>query len=310
MVYRFSACRSNVGSPHDPNGFKNSVLTPLRYFAITRISRLHIWESIGDWLHENIRFGKTDPSTTPRRQYVCGGMRQPTFPENYDTTQRVIVEEKEIIIFGWPSRGGVIVLEHADAVDFDFVGLDRVNHPEKRHDDQGEEDLFCQRLLLVGAKWFSSRRRYHFLKAANDPYDDLNYKATSAIDKGSEPAPTSHEGRWFSVGLPSTGGLWISEYITYLGSNWGEEGKENGEREEEESEDDDPPETSRLSLARTMDEKCQILKQHFKGKFYNDRGDYKGHALINGWNTHQVDEEKNPKYRGKGDFVVRIGTKL
>jgi hypothetical protein len=68
------------------------------------------------------------------------------------TLQRMSMTEEDIRVFGWPARGGVITLEHAELVDFDFLELDRLNLTETRFTDQHNEDHFCQRLLFLGAK--------------------------------------------------------------------------------------------------------------------------------------------------------------
>jgi hypothetical protein len=79
------------------------------------------------------------------------------------------------------------------------------------------------------------------------------------------------EKRWVKVGWPSTGGLWVSEFDTV----WG------GVDEEENL----PPDEglARVTLARTMDERCQILRDWFRGKFYASLGDYEGYAFLRAW---------------------------
>jgi hypothetical protein len=71
-------------------------------------------------------------------------------------TTRTTIFTDYITLLGYPSRGGLIVLERADAVDFNFLNLSRLSPPLTRATDPKTEDEFCQRLLLPGAKWFDS----------------------------------------------------------------------------------------------------------------------------------------------------------
>lgn len=54
----------------------------------------------------------------------------------------------------------MIVLDSAEVIDFEFLGLSPLDPPVKRLDNQAAEDAFCQRLLLLGAKWWDSEARY------------------------------------------------------------------------------------------------------------------------------------------------------
>jgi hypothetical protein len=78
----------------------------------------------------------------------------------YDSTVRAKFTDDDIRIYAWPSRGGVIILDDAEAIDFEFLGLNPLDPPVERLDDQAAEDAFCQRLLLLGAKWWDSEARY------------------------------------------------------------------------------------------------------------------------------------------------------
>ena len=95
-------------------------------------------------------------------------------------TRRTTFGDFKVTLWGWPSRGGVIVLERAMAPDFEFLGLIQTNPPELRDTDQENEDIFCQQLLLLGAKWYDSIERYDFVLhvRAGDPnaIDDLEFE--------------------------------------------------------------------------------------------------------------------------------------
>lgn len=67
-------------------------------------------------------------------------------------SQRTLLHET-VTLQGWPSPGGIIVLEDATPPDFDFLQLDPLDPPLRRDADQGAEDIFCQGLLRLGATW-------------------------------------------------------------------------------------------------------------------------------------------------------------
>lgn len=96
-----------------------------------------------------------------------------------------------------------------------------------------------------------------------------------------EPSPTMREKRFIRVGWPSTGGLWVAEFDTVFGGV-DEEDNLLGEGQE----------TSRLQLARTMDERGTLLRDHFDAIFYNDLEDYEGYAFLNSWRTRTKDAEE------------------
>jgi hypothetical protein len=199
-------------------------------------------------------------------RHVCG-------PENpYDPDARVKIDHISISISGWPSRGGVIVLDDPQHIDFDFLGLDPLDPPEHRDQDQEAEDAFCQRLLLLGAKWWDSEERYFYVKGIEQAaygYVDSSGHGDGSFQDVNRPGPTMREKRWVRVGWPSTGGLWVSEFE----SHWGGV-----------DEDNLPPEgMAGINLARSMDERCRILRDRFRGKFYESVNDYKGYAFLTAW---------------------------
>ena len=205
----------------------------------------------------------------PREVIVCG----PLIP--YDSSIRSTFSDESSDIYAWPSRGGVIILNDAVTIDFEYLGLDPLDPPPHRLDDQDAEDDFCQQLLLLGAKWWDSEERYFFVagveQSANG-YTGASYGHHDGSFKNlSRPNPTMREKRCVKVGWPSTGGLWVSEFDT----TWA------GVDEEAKLPPDDG--LARVKLARTMDERCQILRDRFNAKFYNDISDYQGRAFIRAW---------------------------
>ncbi|OIW29829.1 hypothetical protein CONLIGDRAFT_631903 [Coniochaeta ligniaria NRRL 30616] len=195
-------------------------------------------------------------------------------------TRRMNFIESEVGLWGWPSRGGVIVLRHATALDFDFLGLDPVDPPMLRDRDQDAEDALCQRLLLLGAKWFDSDQRRGFIAGLTEDDD----RDVLALTYGEEPPPTAIERRWVSVAYPDGrgpegGGLWVAEFDTVM----------HGVLEEE---NQVPPNAPQVHLARNMAEKVEVLKR-IGGKFYASLEEYErggGKACLNSWATKTTGE--------------------
>jgi hypothetical protein len=196
-----------------------------------------------------------------------GSLGQSAKPDRSPPTTRTVCNQDSVLVWAWPSRGGLIVLERATALDFDFLGLDSVHPPMRRDPDQDAEDKLCERLLLLGAKWFDSQERYQFVAGVAEDYDpDI-----LALEAGKAQAPTTMERRWVSVGLPSRpkGGLWVAEYDTVM---YGMQEKYNLL----------PTDAGKVSLARTMDEKCEILKS-MGARFFASLEQYDGAACLRAW---------------------------
>lgn len=186
--------------------------------------------------------------------------------------RRIVFNDGTITIWGWPSRGGVIALERATALDFEFLGLDAVDLAMSRDADQDTEDALCQRLLLLGAKWLdSSRRRAFVAGVAEDDDRDI-----SALDAGEEEPPNRMERRWVSVAFEpeSKGGFWVADFDTAM-------------RGMQEKHNLVPEGAARVQLARTMSEKVEILKR-IGARFYASLDEYSagdGAACLNAWST-------------------------
>jgi len=202
---------------------------------------------------------------------VRNALGRPAKPRNRPPIERVVFMEREISIWGWPSRGGLIVLERAGPLDFDHLGLNRLQPATFRASDQNEEDAFCQKLLQLGARWFDSRERYGFFANLCDEGEPEH----QAIMDDEEPAPSDMERRWVSVGLEESG-FWVLEYdrnIFYA----------------REMQNIAPSDASRVMLAETMQERCAILKD-MGAKFYREASEYAGLACINAWETKETGE--------------------
>lgn len=195
-------------------------------------------------------------------------------------TTRINFIENEVGVWGWPSRGGVIVLERATALDFDFLGLDPVDLPMLRDRDQDKEDALCQRLLLLGAKWFDSDARRGFISGLMEDDD----RDLIAVEAGEQPPPTAKERRWVAVAYPDgrgseEGGLWVAESDTVM---FGFQENDNLV----------PRNAPQLRLARNMAEKVDILKR-MGSRFYTSLEEYGrggGKACLNDWATKTTGE--------------------
>lgn len=145
-----------------------------------------------------------------------------------------------------------------------------MNPPKSRHNSREEGDAWCQKLLLLGAKWWDSNDRYHLL---HDEDQDVNH-----LGESGEPLPTMKERHWVSVAWPSTGGLVVSEFDTTM---WGVE---------RDCDEFVPEDVARLQLCTSMDEKAKMLKERFQGKVWGRVEEYRGNAFIGCWGVKDTGE--------------------
>ncbi|PWY67875.1 hypothetical protein BO70DRAFT_366174 [Aspergillus heteromorphus CBS 117.55] len=168
----------------------------------------------------------------------------------------------------------------------------------------------CQRLLLLGARWFNSEDRYNFIQILEDkegayPSRMKNWRVTAA---------TRMERRWVRVGWPSRGpGFWIAEFD----ADW-----ERYDKHAVKDEPIVPDEATQVLLARTMDERCEILKR-MGGRFFASLEEYKyggGAACLTAWETklkgevgpliqtplEEEKEEKEEVQQGEEQVVVVV----
>ncbi|KAL8767429.1 MAG: hypothetical protein Q9194_005988 [Teloschistes cf. exilis] len=140
-------------------------------------------------------------------------------------------------------------------MDFQFLGLDPLAPTMERFDDQSAGGAFCQQLLLLGAKWWESEAGYSIVLDFEQRRAG-NWMVDGAFAISKQPPPTMREKRIIKAGWPSTGGVWISEFdTTWAGVDEEENLLEGGE-------------LARLRLARTMDERCAMLRDRFRGVFH------------------------------------------
>ncbi|KAI9753926.1 MAG: hypothetical protein M4579_004947 [Chaenotheca gracillima] len=190
---------------------------------------------------------------------------------------RTSLSPGDLRLTGWPSRGGLIVLEDPTPPDFEFLGLDPLDPPLQRDEDQEAEDAFCRGLLRLGATWWDSKeRRLLVWKVAHD-----DEEACDAVEAGEQPLPTRRERRWVRVAWPSDppGSLWVAERgapimgfdeLPFM-----------------------PTDAGRVALARNMDERCAVLKR-LGGTWYASIDDYDGDGFLKAWEEGKQEGEVGP----------------
>lgn len=191
--------------------------------------------------------------------------------------RRTEFTDDSVAIYGWPTRGGVIILGHATHVDLTFLGLDVLNPPITRNRDSdvpaasSEEDSFCQRLLLLGAKWWDSVARSSFVNEV----DAGLQPAIENVEAGRVPEPTLRERRWIRVGWENHAaaaaaagscGLWLLDCDSNM----------HGVLEEENMV---PEDAGRIGLARSMRERCKILKR-LGARRFGSLAEYEGKSTF------------------------------
>jgi hypothetical protein len=98
---------------------------------------------------------RNPPLSTP-----CLGIH---LAHNLRISQRTLLKQDTVILQGWPSRGGIVVLANATPPDFDFLRLNPLDPPLRRSADHDAEDDFCRALLRLGATWWNSEARHAFV---------------------------------------------------------------------------------------------------------------------------------------------------
>jgi hypothetical protein len=187
-------------------------------------------------------------------------------PCPYHSTVRTFFEGENCRIYAWPSRGGVIILEEPDAIDFEFLGLNALEPVVNRLEDQVAEDAFCRRLLLTGAKWWDSEERYYKVSCLRS---SMGWP-TGCVFRPSDTIPIGRERNLIKVGWPSTGGLWVAHF-DYMRQG------------------SDQP--ARYRMARSMDERCTLLRNLFNAVFYEDVKQFNCDCgFLNSWETKETGE--------------------
>ena len=252
-----------------------------------------------------------DPNV--KKRLVCGGRANTS---SNDPLPRIATYSDTVSVYGWPSRGGVIILEDVTHVDFEFLGLSTTDPPltllshtpltalsskDKSVDltksdivhganDKGErqpsetvkkvEDTFCQLLLLLGAKWWDSKKRNKFVHGfASDIEPFINDVEDCKVAE-----PTPRERRWVKVGWeqPAAASASVSEPDSSINSGFWILDRDS--RWAYMDEDNLVPENAGIiKLARTMQERCTVLKK-MGATYYANLEDYESEeTFLKAW---------------------------
>ena len=208
--------------------------------------------------------------------------------------EKVLLQSDVVQIVGWPSHGGLIVLEDASHLDFAFLELPSPLCGMKTFDGPDQEDRFCERLLQLGAIWWENDERRELVQTkTRQAYHELprmtpvcgNFRRYSPRSRrsyshheyeqvviGISPPSRPHETTHLLVGWPSTGGVWVAEIVNHPMHGINEDGFERLKQ------------LSMLRLARSMDERCEMLQEVFGAKYHSTIGDYEGRGCLKWWN--------------------------
>ena len=137
------------------------------------------------------------------------------------SNRRTAFGKRGCAVFAWPSAGGVLIKEPANAVDLDYLGLNRFQSSFKSTDPI-EEDLFCEKLQRLGAKWWRSE-------------DDYVEVLLGLRERN--PAELAE----VTFGWPSTGGMWFLRF---------------------EHEQQLPHDFGKINMAMNMDERCRVIEAY------------------------------------------------
>lgn len=143
------------------------------------------------------------------------------------------------LVRGFPSTGGIYLLDSADPVELDFLALDRFHEtPRSSSDDPAAEDRFCQRMRAIGAQWFESE----WEADKQPPFKVKDGRRVGRMET------------W--LGWPDEegggGGVWVLEVEEFEGARKGVGG--------------------RIRNAKSMEERCSFIER-LGGVFYKDRED-------------------------------------
>ncbi|CAO2657864.1 Nn.00g071240.m01.CDS01 [Neocucurbitaria sp. VM-36] len=194
---------------------------------------------------------------------------------NLRISHRISLKQDTVTLHGWPSRGGIIVLESATPPDFDFLHLDPLDPPLRRCADQDAEDVFCQALLRLGATWWDSEARRAFVGKL-ESFDD---EALDAVEADEDLEPTRLESGWVRVAWPShtPGALCVLACEKLIMGRKGDEKLR-------------PEHYGLVSLARTMDERCTVL-QRLGGTMYASIDEFQGPTFLKAWEENHQGEK-------------------
>ncbi|KAL7929501.1 hypothetical protein V8C35DRAFT_315431 [Trichoderma chlorosporum] len=142
-----------------------------------------------------------------------------------------------VSVLGWPSKGGLYVLEQCFTVELEFLKLDRFHDtPRPSISEPGaaeEEEEHCNRMRQLGAIWWQSEREWHMSLIR----ETIGVGVNDAFIK---------------VGWPAGGGVWVLNVTYYEAMNKG---------------------AGVIYNAPDMEHRCQLIEQ-LGGVFYENPKDW------------------------------------
>ncbi|CAK1364024.1 hypothetical protein CB0940_04009 [Cercospora beticola] len=153
-------------------------------------------------------FFVTNRGTFPGRSNIATGMEPrspddwscPTDDQNrYSTRDRTRFDSDFPKVLGYPSGGGVLMLPLDIAV-AEYLSIPRLE-TARRASDQTEEDAFCRRLRLLGAKWWESEDTYIRKLIGFDEMTEMEGKDGITVGW---PGKEGEGGVWILRKLPGT----------------------------------------------------------------------------------------------------------
>ncbi|KAJ4394288.1 hypothetical protein N0V93_003505 [Gnomoniopsis smithogilvyi] len=179
-------------------------------------------------------------------------------------------------VWGWPSRGGVIVLDRATVPGHGTPWTRQCRSTHAARSGPGRRRCALPTILLLGAKWFDSTRRCHFVAALAENDESV----IEDVRHGEMEIPSLMERRWVSVAYPDghgpEGGFWVLELES------GVFGTPSFFVEDVKRPKLIPDKGAWVHLARTMAEERGILER-MGARFYANLDEYDGAACLNAW---------------------------
>ncbi|PTB65188.1 hypothetical protein BBK36DRAFT_1204443 [Trichoderma citrinoviride] len=163
----------------------------------------------------------------------------PRFDETKEKRSRVSIGASPgALVKGWPSKGGIYILEDCFGIELDFLKLDRFHsQPSPSGPDAAaeEEEAHCNRMRQLGAVWWESKEQW-FLQKLMEP---------------NEPSLRRRQ-RFVKVGWPVGGGVWVIDITV---------------------DDASTRHAGIIYNAHDMEERCRLIEQ-LGGVFYENPKDW------------------------------------
>ncbi len=180
--------------------------------------------------------------TTPHCTHACAGLSLPHAPLHAPYRARFSPTTGKTTVRAFPSKGGVYILTNSRSAELDFLNIDAHIAYLPRSIEQQEEDIFCQRMRMLGAD-------YWYCEFGDWGCDVGGDYEMSGFYKCWDGGTVRNRRVW--VGWPKDGGVWV---LVLRGNDrrrragW------------------------RIGMARDMKERCRATEL-LGGRFFADLGE-------------------------------------